>query len=69
MIDNIARDFDKLHKGKTPIFTLHDCILTSYSYAEELKDFVQNKFIQLFGIAPKLTLEHSKFDNIYRNVS
>lgn len=62
MIDNIAREFDKLHKGKVPVFTLHDCILTTSSYGEELKDFMRNKFIQLFGVAPNLTLENSRFD-------
>lgn len=66
MIDNIAREFDKLHKGKTPVFTLHDCILTTSHYAEELKDFMRNKFIQLFGVAPNLTLEHSRFDITFR---
>jgi hypothetical protein len=61
MIDNIAKDFDKLHKGKIPIFTLHDCILIKSSYAEELKEFMNMKFIQMFGIAPNLTLKYSKF--------
>ena len=61
MIDNIAKDFDKLHKGKIQIFTLHDCILIKSSYAEELKEFMNMKFIQMFGIAPNLTLKYSKF--------
>lgn len=65
MIDNIARDFDKLHKGKVPIFTIHDCLLTTESKAEELKNFMQNKFIDLFGIAPNLTIEYlSKNESI-----
>lgn len=58
MIDNIAREFDKLHKGKVPIFTIHDCLLTTSSNAKELKTFMQNKFIELFGLAPNLTIEY-----------
>lgn len=69
MIENIARDFYKLHKGKVPVFTLHDCILTTTSHAEEIKEFMQNKFKTLLGIAPNLTLEHSIFENSYRNAS
>lgn len=69
MINKIAREYDKLHKGKVPVFTLHDCILTSSSNAEELKEFMQNKFIEQFGITPKLTLDYSEFDYQYKNVS
>lgn len=69
MIDNIARDFDKLHKGKAPVFTIHDCILTTSSYADELREFMKSRFVQLFGVAPNLTLKYSEFNNAYRNVS
>jgi hypothetical protein len=69
MIDNIARDFDRLHRGNVPIFTLHDCILTTCSHAEELKIFMQNKFIELFGISPNLTLDYSSLSVDFRDVS
>lgn len=58
MIDNIAREFDKLHKGKVPIFTIHDCLLTTVNHAEELKLFMEDKFVDLFGVAPNLTIEY-----------
>ena len=69
MIDKIAREFNKLHKGKVPIYTLHDCLLITSSYAEELKTYMVSFMLKLFGIAPNLTLEYSKFDTSYRMVS
>jgi hypothetical protein len=69
MIDNIARNFDKKHKGKVPVFTLHDCLLTKSSYAVELKEFMLQQFIELFGIAPNLTVEYSKLETEYQDVS
>ncbi|QYS87171.1 hypothetical protein JJC03_04280 [Flavobacterium oreochromis] len=57
MIDNIAREFDLKHKGKVPIYTLHDCLITTQSNAEELLSFMKNKFNQLFGVAPALSYE------------
>ena len=68
MIDNIAREFDKLHKGKVPIFTIHDCLLTIESHAEELKIFMENKFVELFGIAPNLTVEFLNFNKEIKQV-
>lgn len=69
MIDNIARQFDKLHKGTVPVFTLHDCLLTTSSFAEELKKFMQIKFIELFGVAPNLTIENLSLTEELKNVS
>jgi hypothetical protein len=69
MIDKIAREFDKLHKGKVPIFTIHDCILTTTSHAVELKEFILKKFIDLFCNAPNLTLEYSEFYESYEIAS
>jgi hypothetical protein len=69
MIDKIAREYDKIHKGKVPVFTLHDCLITTVSHVEELKDFMEKKFINLFGVAPNLTIEKSKFVADYREVS
>lgn len=62
MIDNIAREYDKLHKGKVPVFTLHDCILTTSSHVQELKEFMEGQFIKLLGEAPNLTKEYSELD-------
>lgn len=69
MIDKIAREYDKIHNDKVPVFTLHDCLITTVSHVEELKDFMENKFIDLFGVAPNLTIEKSKFVTDYREVS
>lgn len=65
MIDKIARQFDKLDKGKVPVFALHDCILTDSGNVAELKEFMNNKFIEMFGVAPNLTLETSSLDSNY----
>lgn len=62
VIDKIAREFDKLHKGKVPVFTLHDCILTDNSHLEELKEFMKNKFIEMFDDAPNLTVGKSSLN-------
>lgn len=61
MIDKIAREYDKIHKGKVPIFTLHDCLITTVSHVKGLKDFMEKKFIELFEVAPNLTVEKSNF--------
>ncbi|PIF69460.1 hypothetical protein [Flavobacterium sp. 2] len=65
MIDKIARAFDKYHKGKVPIFTLHDCLITRVSHLEELKDFMEMKFVELLDIAPNLTIEKSLLHDSY----
>ena len=62
MIDNIAREYDKLHKGKIPVFTLHDCILTTSNNVHELKEYMDNQFSELLGEAPNLTIEYSELD-------
>lgn len=69
MIDNIAFEFDKKNKGKVPIYTLHDCLLTTSSHAEELKEFMNNKFLELFGIAPNLTLEYFNTNKLLKKAS
>lgn len=68
MIDKIAREFDKIHNGKIPIYSLHDCIITTNSNVEMLNVFMQNKFIEMFGIAPNLTIEKSHL-NIVHNIA
>ncbi|WP_294962630.1 hypothetical protein [uncultured Flavobacterium sp.] len=65
MIGEIARQFDKLHKGKVPIFTLHDCLLTTVGHIEDLEEFMVKKFVELLGIAPNLTVERSSLENDY----
>lgn len=62
MIDNIAREYDKLHKGKIPVFTLHDCILTTSSNVDELKVFMDSQFSELLGKEPNLTIDYSELD-------
>lgn len=69
MIDNIAREFDKLHKGKVPIFTIHDCLLTTVNHAEELKLFMEDKFVDLFGVAPNLTIEYLNINELSKQVA
>ena len=65
MIDKTAREFDKLHNGKIPIYSLHDCIITTNSNVEMLNVFMQNKFIEMFGIAPNLTIEKSYLNIVH----
>ena len=69
MIDKIARAFDKYHNGKVPIFTLHDCLITSISHLEELKDFMEMKFVELLDVAPNLTVEKSLLHDSYLEAS
>jgi hypothetical protein len=69
MIDKIAREFDKIHNDKVPVFTLHDCLITTVSHVEELKYFMEKKFIELFEVAPNLTIEKSNFVTDYQKVS
>lgn len=61
MIDKIAREYNKIKKCKVPIYTLHDCIITTQSEVENLKEFIEDSFIKLLGIKPNLT--YTYFNN------
>lgn len=69
IIDKIAREFDKLHKGRIPIYSLHDCLMTTSSNVELLKNFMEGKFIEMFGVAPNLTIDKSSLDIDYFKAS
>ncbi|MDI9311007.1 MAG: hypothetical protein QM535_12390 [Limnohabitans sp.] len=66
MIDTIAREFDKKHKGKVPIYSLHDCLITTKSYANDLLGFMNTKFIELFGVAPGLSCKELKNEDDFK---
>lgn len=58
MIDKIAREYNNLKKCKVPIFTLHDCIITTESEVEELKEFMDDMFIKLLEVKPNLSISY-----------
>lgn len=58
MIDKIARSFNKEYWRKAPVFTLHDCLITTEDYATELESHIKDSFIDMLGVSPRLKLEH-----------
>jgi hypothetical protein len=55
MINEAARSFNSKHWRKAPLFTLHDCLITTSKYSEELKDCMRKTFENLIGISPNMT--------------
>lgn len=58
MLEKVARSFNKSQRGRTPIFTIHDSIVTTEDNANVLYKYVENKFKELFANEqPKLKME------------
>ncbi|MGG6229361.1 hypothetical protein [Tenacibaculum sp. SDUM215027] len=59
ILEQVARPFNRLNGGRVPIFTIHDCIFTVEGKENILKDFMEDRFVKLFGT--KIGLKVKKF--------
>lgn len=57
MLDEVARVFNKENWRKAPVLTLHDCLITTVDYAEELENTMERVFTDLLDIPPKMKAE------------
>jgi hypothetical protein len=53
MLNVVARAFNRKYFREAPIFSLHDCLITTEDYQEQLEALMRNEFLERFGIAPK----------------
>ncbi|MDL5513975.1 hypothetical protein QSE00_19315 [Arenibacter sp. M-2] len=60
MLDVVAREFNRVNAKKAPIFTLHDCLITTQDYSTELTNTMRRVFEQEFLIAPKMESKNWK---------
>ncbi|MDD5151103.1 MAG: hypothetical protein PHC28_11630 [Flavobacterium sp.] len=54
MLDKVARRFNARHWRVAPIFSLHDCLITTVDYERKLEIILKEVFIEEFDIAPKV---------------
>ena len=54
VIDEAGRSFNNKHWRKAPLFTLHDCLITTINYKEELEACMKESFKNLIGISPNM---------------
>lgn len=50
----IAFTFNTKERGRTPLFTLHDCLITTINKLDELETHMRNEFIRMLGVSPNL---------------
>tara|TARA_R110001606_G_scaffold49559_3_gene124944 strand:- start:111 stop:1184 length:1074 start_codon:yes stop_codon:yes gene_type:complete len=60
MLDVVAREFNRVNAKKAPIFTLHDCLITTHDYSTELTNTMRRVFEQEFLTAPKMDSKNWK---------
>ena len=54
MLNIIARQLNKKYRGKIPILTLHDCIITTEDHLELLENFMEEILSDALGFTPKM---------------
>ncbi len=54
MLDMVARALNKKHRGKVPILTLHDCIITTEDNLELVENFMKEVLTESMGFIPKM---------------
>jgi hypothetical protein len=54
MLDKVARRFNAKYWRAAPIFSLHDCLITTVGYESQLESIFKEVFIEEFDVAPKV---------------
>lgn len=57
MLEVVARKFNKEFRGKKPLFTLHDCLITTKSNIEDLHQFMEETLTGALGFTPILSVK------------
>lgn len=58
ILDKVARKFNAKYYRVAPIFSLHDCLITTIDYQSELETILKEVFKEEFDIAPKVETAH-----------
>lgn len=53
VVDVVARRFNKQHRRNAPIFTLHDCLITTSNFMGKLQQVFNDSFMDYLGCVPK----------------
>jgi len=54
MLDKVARKFNSKYWRRAPVFSLHDCLITTVDYESELELILKEVFKEEFGVAPNV---------------
>ena len=58
MLDKVARRFNAKYWRVAPIFSLHDCLITTVDYESQLQAILTEVFKEEFDVAPKVETAH-----------
>lgn len=58
MLDKVARRFNAKHWRVAPIFSLHDCLITTVDYESQLQAILTEVFKEEFDVAPRVETAH-----------
>lgn len=53
VINVVSRQFNQKHYKKAPVFTLHDCLITTFDYKDELEHTLKENLLNMLKYAPK----------------
>jgi hypothetical protein len=57
VLGKVAKKFNSIYWRKAPIFSLHDCLITTCDYGTILFELMTNEFTEIFGMPPQLELK------------
>jgi hypothetical protein len=57
LLDKVARRFNFKYWRVAPIFTLHDCLITTVGYESQLETILKEVLMEEFDVAPKVKTE------------
>ena len=58
MLDKVARKFNAKYYRVAPIFSLHDCLITTVDYESQLQAILTEVFKEEFDVAPRVETAH-----------
>ena len=58
MLDKVARKFNAKYYRVAPIFSLHDCLITTVDYESQLEVILTEVFKEEFDVAPRVETAH-----------
>ena len=58
MLELIAKGFNQQQRGRVPIFTIHDCIVTTEGNEHKLKEYMETTFNKIFKNPPSMKMKY-----------